>query len=97
MEDRYNDVIKSFLSVRCRSTRCTTGANLRRIWLETNLNPFTVEPKVINQKINYHVLHEQEYDKIGIIVEVTDCKFGLSANGLSRAENDELLRHVCCQ
>ena len=26
-----------------------------------------------------------------------DCKFGLSANGLSSAENDELLRHVFCQ
>ena len=70
---------------------------LRRIWLETNLNPFTVETKVINQNINYHVLHEQEYDKIRTIVELTDCKFGLSANGLSRAENDELLRHACCQ
>ena len=44
-----------------------------------------------------HVLHEQEYDKIRTIVDLTDCKFGISAIGLSRAENDELLRHVCCQ
>ena len=49
---------------------------------------------MINQNINYHVLHEQEYDKIRTIVELTDCKFGLSANGLSRAANDELLRRV---
>ena len=81
----------------CRSRRCTTGADLRRIWLETNLDSFTVGTKVINQNINYHVLHEQEYDEIRTIVELTDCKFGLSANGLSRAENDELLRRVCCQ
>ena len=33
--------------------RCTTGVNLRRIWLETNLNPFTVEPRVINRNIKY--------------------------------------------
>ena len=49
---------------------------------------------MINQNIKYHLLHEQEYDKIRTIVELTDCKFGLSANGLSGAENDELLRHV---
>ena len=33
------DVIKTFSSVICRSTRCTIGANLRQILLETNLNP----------------------------------------------------------
>ena len=67
---------------------CQSKTNLARN------HSFTVETKVINQNINYDVLHEQEYDKIRTIVESTDCKFGLSANGLSRAENDELLKHV---
>ena len=36
-----------------------------------------------NQPEHKLLLHEQEYDKIRTIVELTDFKFGLSANGLS--------------
>ena len=71
-----------------------TGRNLRKMYLETNVDPLASEKAW--QCLTYHPLHESERYKIDMIHELTDAKFGVTEVALSSQEIGVILRTICC-
>ena len=76
----------------CQNVNTTTGAKLRRIRNETNMNPFIM----YKQTMNYHRLPLNEYYKINMIKELIDVKFGIYSSILDSTQIDDVLQHLCC-
>ena len=74
----------------CQNINTTTGANLRRIWNETNINPITM----YKQTISYHKLPLNECYKINMIKELTDSKFGICNTILDSTQIDDMLHYL---
>jgi len=60
----------------CLNKSTTTGANLCKMWLEIGVNPFKPTRENVVGSMFYHNIHNQELDKIIVIKELTDVKYG---------------------
>ncbi len=65
-----------------------TGRNLRKMYLETNLDPLASERAW--QCVTHHPLHESERYTIYLIHVLTDAKFGVTEVALSSQEIGEI-------
>ena len=89
---KNNVLLNSMSRILCQNINTTTGANLRRIWNETNINPITM----YKQTISYHNLPINECYKIHMIKELTDSKFGICDTILDSTQRDDMLYYLCC-
>ncbi len=71
-----------------------SGHNLRKNYLETNVDPLASEKAW--QCVTYP-LHESEGYKIDMIHELTDAKFWVAYVALRSQEIGEILRTICCE
>ena len=76
MLHKENNVLNRIARIICFNTCTTTGANLRKIWLETGVNPHISSCKLVTTKLGYHTMPSHEKFKIDIIKELIDVKFG---------------------
>ena len=80
----------------CLNTGTTTGANLRRIWLETGVSPFQSTCEKVVANLFYHKTHHHEMFKIDVIKELTDVKYGICQNNLDREQTKDIIYDLCC-
>ena len=95
MYHKENSLLNSMSRIICQNVNTVTGANLRRIWNETNINPITLYKKII-PLLSYHKLPENEHFKINIIKELTDAKFGIAHTILDYTQIEAMLQDICC-
>ena len=61
------------------------------IWLETGVSPFqSIYEKVVTN------IQNQELDKIDVIKELTDVKYGINQNNLDREQIKDIMYNLCC-
>ena len=76
-----------------------TGCNLRNILLLTNqLNIDDLDPSVA-EKIDYHMIEEQDEWRIPMVKELMEIKYGsiLPPEGWTNGELELILNQVCTQ
>jgi len=98
MNHETNHILSSVARTICFNVSTVTGSNLRKIWLETGVNPHLDNLKnfkKVLKKVSYHPLPQHELYKINIIKDITDIKFGIRALDFSLADIDFMLADVC--
>ena len=96
MAHRSNYIVSAIARIMSCNVMSTTGANLRRIWLETDVNPFINNVTCVLNNIKYHKLPAEEAYKIVSIKELTDFKFDLCDSNLSLEEINFMLKDLYC-
>ena len=60
MLHKQNTVLNRIARIICFNTCTTTGANLRKIWLETGVDPHISSSKLVTTKLCYHAMPSHE-------------------------------------
>ena len=92
-------VLRELYNVAHMDVRTTTGCNLRNILLLTNqLNIDDLDPSVA-EKIDYHMIEEQDEWRIPMVKELMEIKHGsiLPPEGWTNGELELILNQVCTQ